>query len=173
MTTIERPATDSAELRLDRPWLHHYEAGVPAEVEVSEVPVDALLRDAARRHPHRTALLFSGAKTSYAELDRAADRFAPVLTGMGIGKGGRVSLHLPTSPAFVIAFMGAMRAGAIAVPMNPLYVERELGVLFEQVTPAVSVAIDLLLPRLDRVRAESAGKPGRYIVTGIQDSLPV
>ena len=69
--------------------------------------------------------------------------------------------------------MGAMRAGAIAVPMNPLYVERELGVLFEQVTPAVSVTIDLLVPRLDRVRAGDAGKPGRYIVTGIQDSLPV
>ena len=173
MTTVERPATDSAELRPDRPWLHHYEAGVPAEVEVSEVPVDALLRHAARRHPDRTALIFFGAKTSYAELDRAADRFAHALAGMGVGTGDRVSLHLPTSPAFVIAFMGAMRAGAIAVPMNPLYVERELGVLFEQVTPAVSVAIDLLLPRLDRVRAESAGKPGRYIVTGIQDSLPV
>ena len=79
---------------------------------------------------------------------------------MGIGKGDRVSLHLPTSPAFVIAFMGAMRAGAIAVPMNPLYVERELGVLFEQVTPAVSVTIDLLLPRLDRVRAGDAGQAG-------------
>jgi long-chain acyl-CoA synthetase len=173
MTTIERPATESAELLPDRPWLHHYEAGVPAEVEVSEVPVDALLRDAARRYPDRTALIFFGAKTSYAELDRAADRFAHVLTGMGIGKGDRVSLHLPTSPAFVIAFMGAMRAGAIAVPMNPLYVERELGILFEQVTPAASVTIDLLVPRLDRVRAGDAGRPGRYIVTGIQDSLPV
>jgi long-chain acyl-CoA synthetase len=173
MTTIERPATESAKLLPDRPWLHHYEAGVPAEVEVSEVPVDALLRDAARRYPDRTALIFFGAKTSYAELDRAADRFAHVLTGMGIGKGDRVSLHLPTSPAFVIAFMGAMRAGAIAVPMNPLYVERELGVLFEQVTPTASVTIDLLVPRLDRVRDGDAGRPGRYIVTGIQDSLPV
>lgn len=173
MTTIERPATESAKLLPDRPWLHHYEAGVPAEVEVSEVPVDALLRDAARRYPDRTALIFFGAKTSYAELDRAADRFAHVLTGMGIGKGDRVSLHLPTSPAFVIAFMGAMRAGAIAVPMNPLYVERELGVLFEQVTPTASVTIDLLVPRLDRVRDGDDGRPGRYIVTGIQDSLPV
>ena len=172
MTTIERPATESAGLP-DRPWLHHYEAGVPAEVEVSEVPVDALLRDAARRFPDRTAIIFFGAKTSYAELDGAADRFAHVLTEMGVGKGDRVSLHLPTSPAFVIAFMGAMRAGAIAVPMNPLYVERELGILFEQVTPAVSVTIDLLVPRLDRVRDGDAGKPGRYIVTGIQDSLPV
>jgi long-chain acyl-CoA synthetase len=172
MTTTERPTADTDQTA-DRPWLHHYEAGVPAEVSVQEVPVDSLLREAARRHPDRTALIFFGARTSYGELDRAADRFAHVLAGMGVSKGDRVSLHLPTSPAFVIAFMGAMRAGAIAVPMNPLYVERELGILFEQVNPKVSVTIDLLLPRLDRVRAEGTDKPGRYVVTGIQDSLPV
>lgn len=172
MTTTERPIP-GAEQPAGRPWLHHYETGVPAEITVSEVPVDALLRDAARRHPDRTALIFFGAKTTYRELDRAADQFAHVLAGMGVAKGDRVSLHLPTSPAFVIAFMGAMRAGAIAVPMNPLYVERELGILFAQVTPKVSVTIDLLLPRHDRVRADGAGKPGRYVVTGIQDSLPV
>jgi long-chain acyl-CoA synthetase len=172
LTTAERPIP-GAEQAADRPWLHHYEAGVPAEITVSEVPVDDLLRDAARRYPDRTALIFFGAKTSYRELDRAADRFAHVLAGMGVGKGDRVSLHLPTSPAFVIAFMGAMRVGAIAVPMNPLYVERELGIMFEQAAPKVSVTIDLLLPRLDRVRAEGTGKPGRYVVTGIQDSLPV
>ena len=172
MTTTER-AGSGTEQRADRPWLHHYEAGVPAEVTVLEVPVDDLLRQAARRDPDRTALIFFGARTSYRELDRAADRFAHVLAGMGVSKGDRVSLHLPTSPAFVIAFMGAMRVGAIAVPMNPLYVERELGILFGQVAPKVSVTIDLLLPRLDRVRADGAGQPGRYVVTGIQDSLPV
>jgi long-chain acyl-CoA synthetase len=172
MTTLER-ATQAAS-SADRPWLVHYEAGVPADVEVPEMPVDALLRRTAARHPDRTALIFFGRKTSFGELDRDADRFAHVLRGMGVEKGDRVSLHLPTSPAFVIAFMGAMRAGAIAVPMNPLYVERELGVLFEQTRPKVSVTIDLLLPRLDRVRDEGgAGAPGRYVVTGIQDSLPV
>ncbi len=157
----------------ERPWLVHYEAGVPAEVEVPEVPVDAMLRRTAARHPDRTALIFFGKATSYGDLDHAVDRFAHALRGMGVSKGDRVSLHLPTSPAFVIAFMGAMRAGAIAVPMNPLYVERELGILLEQTRPKVSVTIDLLLPRLDRVPAEARGKPGRYVVTGIQDSLPV
>jgi long-chain acyl-CoA synthetase len=171
MTTMGRApstATDGA-----RPWLVHYEAGVPAEVDVPEIAVDALLRRTAARHPDRTALIFFGKRTSFGDLDRAADRFAHVLRNMGVEKGDRVSLHLPTSPAFVIAFMGAMRAGAIAVPMNPLYVERELGILFEQTRPKVSVTIDLLLPRLERVGAEGGGRPGRYVVTGIQDSLPV
>lgn len=174
MTTTQPTRGAAAPAGEARPWLAHYEDGVPAEVEVPAISVDRLLRDTATRKPETTATVFFGARTSYAELDRAADRFAHVLRGIGVEKGDRVSLHLPTSPAFVIAFMGAMRAGAIAVPMNPLYVERELSVLFAQTRPKVSVTIDLLVPRLDRVRDEAhEGKPGRYVVTGIRDSLPV
>ncbi|HSO28942.1 MAG TPA: long-chain fatty acid--CoA ligase [Candidatus Sulfomarinibacteraceae bacterium] len=152
----------------------HYDPGVPAEVEIPPIPIDELLRRSAERLPARTAMVFFGARTSYAELDRAVDRFAHVLRSMGVEKGDRVSLHLPTSPAFVIAFMGTMRAGALAVPMNPLYVERELGILLAETEPRVSVTLDLLVPRLRAVEAEAGpGRPGRLIVTGIRDSLPV
>jgi long-chain acyl-CoA synthetase len=152
----------------------HYDSGVPAEVEIPPIPVDGLLRASAERMPARTAMVFFGARTSYAELDRAVDRFAHVLRSMGVEKGDRVSLHLPTSPAFVIAFMGTMRAGALAVPMNPLYVERELDILLAQTEPRISVTIDLLVPRLHAVDvAAGPGRPGRLIVTGIRDSLPV
>jgi long-chain acyl-CoA synthetase len=158
----------------DRPWLAHYDPGVPTEVEIPPVAVDGLLRASAERAPDRTALVFFGARTSYAQLDRAADRFAHVLRSMGVEKGDRVSLHLPTSPAFVIAFMGAMRAGALAVPMNPLFVERELAILLAETEPRVSVTIDLLVSRMRTVEAAAGpGRPGRLIVTGIQDSLPV
>lgn len=157
----------------DRPWVAHYDPGVPAEVVIPPIPVDGLLRASADRTPERTALSFFGARTSYAELDRAVDRFAHVLRSMGVEKGDRVSLHLPTSPAFVIAFLGTLRAGALAVPMNPLYVERELGVLLAETEPRVSVTVDLLVARLHAVEAEAGpGRPGRLIVTGIQDSLP-
>jgi long-chain acyl-CoA synthetase len=157
-----------------RPWLAHYDEGVPATVEIPQIPVDGLLRASAERMPDRTALIFFGARTSYAELDRAVDQFAHVLRSMGVEKADRVSLHLPTSPAFVIAFMGALRAGALAVPMNPLYVERELGILLGETMPTVSVTIDLLVGRLRNVEAEAGpGRPGRLVVTGIQDSLPM
>ncbi len=172
MTTLEHPVESGP--GSEHPWFAHYEAGVPHEVAVPDIPLDALLRQSAAAHPTRAALIFFDRRTTYRELDEACDRFAHVLRGMGVEPGDRVSLHLPTSPAFVIAFMGAMRAGAVAVPMNPLYVERELGELFGQVRPKVSITMDLLVPRLDRVAGGgSAGRPGRYIVTGIQDSLPV
>ncbi len=161
-----RPASD------DRPWLAHYEPGVPAEIQVPELTVDGLLRRAGAEHPDRTALIFFGARTSYRQLDAAVDRFAHVLRGMGVEHGDRVSLHLPTSPAFVIAFMGALRAGAVVVAMSPLYVERELGILFEETRPSIAITLDALAPRLRRLHGD-AGVPDRMIVTGIQDSLPI
>jgi long-chain acyl-CoA synthetase len=156
----------------DRPWLAHYEAGVPPDIAVPALTVDGLLRRAAQEHPDRTALIFFGARTSYRQLDAAVDRFAHVLRGMGLAHGDRVSLHLPTSPAFVIAFMGALRAGAVLVPMSPLYVERELGILFAETRPSVAVTLDALVPRL-RSLTGGPGVPDRMIVTGIQDSLPI
>jgi long-chain acyl-CoA synthetase len=169
MTTVEQ----IPELTPDRarPWLAHYEAAVPTSIEVPPITVDALLREAARNWPDRSALVFFNKKTSFAELDGSVDRFAHALVRLGVKPGDRVSIHLPTTPAFVIAFMGALRAGAIAVPMNPLYVPRELSELFEQTRPAVSVTMDVLVPRLGGL--EGAGRPGRLVTTGIQDSLPV
>jgi long-chain acyl-CoA synthetase len=152
----------------------HYESGVPPEISVPETTVDGLLRTSAERYGDRAALLFYGAKTPYRQLDAQVDRFAHALQRMGVKKGDRVSIHLPTSPAFVIAFMGAVRAGAIAVPMNPLYVERELRELFALTRPVVSVCMDVLVPRLRAVAAAGVdAMPGRLVVTGIQDSLPI
>jgi long-chain acyl-CoA synthetase len=163
----------------DRPWLANNEPGVPAEVEIPELTVDGMLRQAAERFPNRDALIFFGARTSFAELDAAADRFAGYLRGLGLVHGDRVSLHLPTSPAFVIAFMGALRAGCIVSPMSPLLVERELEVLLQQVRPRVSVTLDLLVKRVSEARAaidpplETPSGSGGLVVTGIQDSLPI
>ena len=89
MTTLERPAQPAQ--AADRPWLTSYEAGVPAEIEIPDIPVDAILRQTAGRHPERTATIFFGKKTSFAQLDRAADRFAHALRSMGVEKGDRVS----------------------------------------------------------------------------------
>jgi long-chain acyl-CoA synthetase len=163
----------------DRPWLANYEPGVPAEVEIPDLTVDGMLRRTAERFPDRDALVFFGARTSFSELDGAVDRFAVYLRGLGLVPGDRVSLHLPTSPAFVIAFLGALRAGCIVSPMSPLLVERELEVLLQQTRPRISVTLDLLVDRVSEARAAigssldtPAGSSG-LVVTGIQDSLPV
>jgi long-chain acyl-CoA synthetase len=162
-----------------RPWLASYDPGVPADVEVPEITVDALLRRAAEAHPARDAMDFYGRLTSYAEVDRLVDAFAGLLRRAGLVAGDTVSLHLPTSPAFVIAFLGTLRAGCTAVAMSPLYVEREVAVLMGQSRPRLSVTLDLLMPRVQAARAglgDGLRPPeglAPVIATGIADSLPV
>lgn len=91
--------------------------------------VDAILADAARRWPDRTAVLdaLPGEALSYAELDERADRAAAGLRGLGIGPGDRVLLQLPNGCQFAVAFFGLLRARAIPVMCLPGHRAAELG----------------------------------------------
>ncbi len=152
-------------------WTEFYDPGVPAEVTIPDVPVDGLLREAARRWPGGRALHFYGRITTFSELDRQVDACARAFARLGVQPGDRVSLHLPTSPAFVVAFYGLLRAGAVAVPVNPLYVVREIAELLGATRPRLSVAFDLIEPRVRAAHAE-VGLTGPLVTTGIQDQLP-
>jgi long-chain acyl-CoA synthetase len=68
----------------------------------------------------RPALLYQGEHISYAELDRRAGGVAALLRVHGVEAGDRVALMLPNAPSFVAAYFGALRIGAIVVPLNIL-----------------------------------------------------
>ncbi|SDR82802.1 long-chain acyl-CoA synthetase [Paraoerskovia marina] len=123
----------------DRPWLAHYPAGVPAEVEVPDEDVHAGLRDAAARWPEHVALDFFGKATTYAELDAAVDRAASALLELGVRPGDRVSLVLPNCTAHVVAFYATLRVGAVAVEHNPTHTAEQLG--DQMVTTGSTVAL--------------------------------
>jgi long-chain acyl-CoA synthetase len=81
---------------------------------------------AAALHPDRPALRHDSALVTYAQLDDATARLAGVLHARGIKPGDRVGVMLPNVPEFAIAYYGALRAGAVVVPMNVLLKEREV-----------------------------------------------
>ncbi|WP_375502226.1 long-chain fatty acid--CoA ligase [uncultured Jatrophihabitans sp.] len=84
------------------------------------------LVDAASEHAGRTAVRLDDATLTYAELHRAAAAVAGDLVARGISPGDRVGLVLPNVPAYPVLFYGALYAGAIVVPMNPLLKAREV-----------------------------------------------
>jgi long-chain acyl-CoA synthetase len=88
--------------------------------------LSSLLEQAAAEHPGRVALRMDDLVLSYAQLHEAAARMSTLLAGFGVEPGDRVGLMLPNVPAFPIAFYGALAAGAIVVPMNPLLKSREV-----------------------------------------------
>ena len=85
-----------------------------------------LLDDAAAGHPDHPAIRMDDLVLTYAQLHEAAGRMGALLASRGIEPGDRVGLMLPNVPAFPVAFYGALAAGAVVVPMNPLLKEREI-----------------------------------------------
>lgn len=121
------PETDiSAALLAERPWLSHYESGVPHTISLPNVPLHLLLRSAVRRYPLRTAILFEGGRLTYRRLNHESNRFANALIARGIRKGDRVMLLMPNLPQLVIAYFGVLKAGAAAVFGLPSTEEDEL-----------------------------------------------
>ena len=75
------------------------------------------LEDSARRFPDAVALLEPPRQISYGELDRQANRCARVFGAHGVGRGDRVVIAIDNSIGMVTAYFGALKAGAVAVPL--------------------------------------------------------
>jgi long-chain acyl-CoA synthetase len=112
-------------------------------VPAKAVNLARILADGVSGQPERPALLFEGAAVSYAELDRRVSVAAASLRAEGVGPGDRVALRLPNSPGFVAAYFGALRAGAIVVPLNPLLAPPEVEERLRVSAPAAVVESEL------------------------------
>ncbi|MGW8884244.1 long-chain-fatty-acid--CoA ligase [Streptomyces sp. NPDC055749] len=86
---------------------------------------DFLSRSAAT-HAARTAVELGDEALTFAELDVLAGRTAALLTARGVEPGDRVGIMLPNLLDFPVLYYGALRAGAVVVPMNPLLKSREI-----------------------------------------------
>jgi long-chain acyl-CoA synthetase len=96
-------------------------------LEEAMTNLSSLLDEAAADQPDRPALRMDDLVLTYAQWREAAGRMSTLLASAGIEPGDRVGLMLPNIPAFPIAFYGALTAGAVVVPMNPLLKSREVG----------------------------------------------
>src|SRR5437879_4663248 len=153
-----------------RPWVRHYEQGVPAQLDIPDQPLTWLLDQTVSKYPGRTAIIYYGTKLSYAQFSSLANRFAASLQRLGIQKGDRVAIALPNIPQYPIAFYGALRAGAIVVPTNPLYTEREMQYQLAESGARVMLMLDMFYPVVRAVRAKTALE--HVVITSPADYLP-
>ncbi|MDP3879907.1 MAG: long-chain fatty acid--CoA ligase [Dehalococcoidales bacterium] len=154
------------------PWLNSYDKGVPPGINYPGTTLQALLDETSDRYPDHTAIIFMGKKITYHELRRLVNRFAASLRRLGVSKGDKVVLFLPNSPQFVIAYYGILKAGAVVVPANPLYVDRELLHLLEDSGARTVITLDLkaLFGKVNSVK-QRAGLQ-HIIISGLQEFLP-
>jgi fatty-acyl-CoA synthase len=84
------------------------------------------LEVSARRRPNKPGLVYYDTPITFAEMLDEAERIAGFLEQRcGVCKGDRVLLFMQNSPQFVIAYYGILRANAVVVPLNPMYLTQE------------------------------------------------
>lgn len=109
-----------------RSWHVHYDCNVPTSIRYPRIPVSDMVQIPAKTYPDKPALVFEGRQITFWELRQQILRFANALAALGIQKGDRVGIHLPTCPQYVIAYYATLSLGAIVVNLNPLYTVEEL-----------------------------------------------
>jgi long-chain acyl-CoA synthetase len=152
-----------------RPWQRHYDFDVPTTIRYPRIPAHQLLQVTAKAYPNKAALNFCGTKTTFWELRVKVLRMANALGALGVKKGDRLGIHLPTCPQHVIAYQAALSLGAIVVNLNPMYTVDELKAIVVTTGVATLITFDEALPN---VRALcGAVKIPRVIVTRMTDFI--
>jgi acyl-CoA synthetase (AMP-forming)/AMP-acid ligase II len=156
---------------LERIWRRFWPPGVDeGAIRLPGEPLAVILKRNARRHPSKPALLFYGREVSFAELDDASDRFAGWLVSRGLRPGDRVAIDLENCPQFAIAYFGALKAGAIAVCLNPMHKAVELRHEFTDSGARVLVTSDQGYAAVEGIRASTSLEA--VVVTWYRDFVP-
>ncbi|MFJ9965583.1 class I adenylate-forming enzyme family protein [Streptomyces avermitilis] len=135
-------------------------------------PVDSLVhavRRAAADTPERTALAYFDGRITYRALDELSDSVAGYLAARGLERGDRVAILLQNSPHFVLALLGAWKAGAIVVPVNPMYKSGEVTHVLKDGEVAALVCSDRAWDAY--LRETAAGTPVRIVLTACELDL--
>ncbi|ALC24158.1 class I adenylate-forming enzyme family protein [Streptomyces pristinaespiralis] len=108
-----------------KPWLSQLSDAQRAPIDPPPTVLHAF-RAAVGRAPGHPALAYFDGRLTYRETDELSDSVAGHLAARGISRGDRVAIMLQNTPHFVIALLGAWKAGATVVPLNPMYKSGEV-----------------------------------------------
>ena len=154
----------------EKPWLAHYDKGVPHTVEIPNAPLFHFLEESARKHPDRACTIFKGAVITFKEMNELTDRMAAALVDMGVKRGDRVGIFMPNTPQFVIAYYGILKAGGAVVATNPLYTPPEI----EHQASDAGIEVMFVMTNFYKTikKAQPKTKIKKLIVTNLKETLP-
>ncbi len=156
----------------DKIWLHEYPPGVPAEIDPRAYEsLNHMLLSSCEKYASQPAFVNFSESISYARLGELTRDFAAYLQlGLGLQRGERIALMMPNVLQYPIAMFGALRAGLVAVNVNPLYSPRELRHQLQDSGARSIVILENFAHTLEQVAAEVPLE--HVIVTRIGDMFP-
>lgn len=157
-------------LETEKRWLKLYPDQIAKNVYYRADTLPQLLENAAKEYSKHKAIHFMGKEITFQTLYKKTLKLASYLQSLGIEKGDRVAVMLPNIPQTVISFYAILQTGAIVVPVNPLYQEREIEFIMKDSGAKVIITLDMLYNRVAKVKEQTDLE--HIIVTSIKDYLP-
>ncbi len=112
---------------IDRFWEHAYDDGLPHLNPLNfQMSYTCLIKPTFLKFADLTAVSYRGVNLTYSDLDHRANQFAHMLIHNGLGKGDVVTINLPNTPEFVIAWLGALKAGCVVSGLSPFLSRRSM-----------------------------------------------
>src|SRR5260370_8974859 len=154
---------------MERFWLKNYPPGVPADIDPSVYPsVVSLLKESFAKYRSAKAYVCMDKALSFGEIDTLSQALAAWLQGRGLSKGARVAIMMPNVLQYPIAVAAVLRAGLIAVNVNPLYTARELEHQLKDSGPEAVIVLENFAATL---HAAIAGTPVKHVWWGSPGDL--
>ncbi|SHG81203.1 long-chain-fatty-acid--CoA ligase FadD [Ferrimonas marina] len=156
---------------MDKPWLNSYADNVPTEINPDQYQnLLELFEESCRTYADQIAFINMGAILTYRRLEEQSRAFAAYLQDeLKLQPGDRVALMMPNLLQYPIALFGILRAGLVAVNVNPLYTPRELKHQLNDSGASAIIAVTNFGSSLQKVVNETPVK--HVILTKIGDQL--
>lgn len=138
----------------DRFWHRQYDYNVPTTIRYPRIAVPEFLQIPANALPDKVAIHYAGAEITFYELRALVLRMSNALTSLGIQKGDRVGIHLPTCPQYLIAYYATLSLGAIVVNLNPAYSKEELSMIVRTTRLTTIFTLDEVADRIAELKEE-------------------
>ena len=107
--------------------------------------IGALIDTLAAAHGDRPALISADRRVSFRQLAHEANRVATALARVGVSKGTRVGILMPNRPEWLEAAFGALKLGALVVPLNTLWRASELAYALRHADVTVLITVSRFL----------------------------
>ena len=138
-----------------RPWLKHYPANMPANIDPNTYKNLLEVLDVTfKKYRYKIAFTCFGKDMTFDEVDRYSKQFAAYLHSRGLEPGDKLAIMMPNILQYPIVLFGALRAGLVIVNTNPLYTPREMKHQFNDSGATAIVIIENFAYHLESILSE-------------------
>lgn len=155
----------------ERPWLKSFDPGVDPDLPIPDISFSKMIDDTMEAYRDRPAYHFMGLTKTFDDLDKDTLRFARFLAEAGCKPGDVVGVNMPNIPQYLIAHLGALRAGCAVTGVSPLLSPKEMKHQLNDSGAKVLVTLDALFEHRFAKIAEDVPALTHVVTTSIADYL--